>query len=424
MNKLMRWAVLSLLLTFFPLVSHSVAAESLQQLIDETEPHSTLYLKNQTYEGSVTITKPITIIGDKKTKITSLTTGIKIKDTTDITLVSLQFETKQTPIRVEDSKDLVFKNLNLDIDEKGVEFYRVQNVTLSSLKIEGKKEGHFSKKPNAVSLFEGDQIIVKNLFAKNIQDGMYFEKTKNVDVQHTVVEDGRYGLHFMYGTNIQLQHNAVKNNVSGMTIMVVENARIAHNQIERQLQLNSNGMYLYDIEEAQITNNIFKENTTATIWNQVKNTAFTQNMFQSNGTVIHSRRSPTVTVTENEFQGNILTARSDEIGFVLNRNHYDDYNGYDFNADGLGDTDYHSFTSFGQWMVRKPVYQYYVESPSVTLLNKLDQQLSDTQNMVLVDKNPLMMTENKEQSIQLNWLHLLGSTASLFVLFSIWRKLR
>lgn len=141
----MRWAVLSLLLTFFPLVSHSVAAESLQQLIDETEPHSTLYLKNQTYEGSVTITKPITIIGDKKTKITSLTTGIKIKDTTDITLVSLQFETKQTPIRVEDSKDLVFKNLNLDIDEKGVEFYRVQNVTLSSLKIEGKKKATFPK---------------------------------------------------------------------------------------------------------------------------------------------------------------------------------------------------------------------------------------------------------------------------------------
>ncbi|MBD8036297.1 right-handed parallel beta-helix repeat-containing protein [Solibacillus sp. A46] len=424
MKKLMKWAVFTLLFTFLPYVSHSVAAESLQQLIDETSPNSTLYLKNKTYEGPVTITKPITIIGDKETKIMSLSTGITIADTNNITLQAIQFETEQAPVLVEDSEEIEFKNLNLIIDENGMEFYRVKNVTLSDLKIEGRKEGHFSKKPNGISLFEGEQITVKKLSVQNVQDGMYFEKTKNVDVQHTIVEDGRYGLHFMYGTNIQLQHNTVKNNVSGMTIMVVENAYIAHNQIERQLQLNSNGMYLYDIEEAQITNNIFKENTTATIWNQVKNTAFSKNMFQSNGTVIHSRRSPTVTVTENEFQGNILTARSDEIGFVLNRNHYDDYNGYDFNADGLGDTDYHSFTSFGQWMVRKPVYQYYVESPSVTLLNKLDQQLSDTQNMVLVDKNPLMTTEKKEQSIQLNWLHLLGSTASLFVLFSIWRKLR
>lgn len=68
MKNLMRWVVFTLLLTFLPLVSHSVAAESLQQLIDETSPNSTLYLKNQTYEGPVTITKPITIIGDKKQK--------------------------------------------------------------------------------------------------------------------------------------------------------------------------------------------------------------------------------------------------------------------------------------------------------------------------------------------------------------------
>lgn len=424
MNKLVKWAVFPLLLAFLPFVSHSVAAESLQQLIDETKPHSTLYLKNKTYEGPVTITKPITIIGDEKTKILSESTGIKIEDTNNVTLQALHFETKRSPIYVEDSKEIVFSNLNLDIDEQGVEFYRVKNVTLSSLEIEGREAGHFSKKPNGISLFEGEQIIVKKLLAKNIQDGMYFERVENVDVQQSLVENGRYGLHFMYGANIQLQHNTVKNNVSGMTIMVVENASIAHNQIERQLQLNSNGMYLYDIENAQITNNVFKENTTATIWNQVKNTAFTHNRFQSNGTVIHSRSSPTVTVTENEFLGNILTARSDDIGFVLNRNHYDDYTGYDFNADGLGDTDYQSFTSFGQWMVRKPVYQYFVESPSVTLLNRLDQQLSDTQKMVLVDENPLMMTEQKEYNIQLNWLHLLGSMASLLVLFSVWRKLR
>ena len=64
----------------------------------------------------------------------------------------------------------------------------------------------------------------------------------------------------------------------------------------------------------------------------------------------------------------------------LIENYYDDYSGIDLNDDGIGDESYVALQSFGQWMVGKPVYQYYVESPSVVLLNEIDKQTNKAQN--------------------------------------------
>ncbi len=96
--------------------------------------------------------------------------------------------------------------------------------------------------------------------------------------------------------------------------------------------------------------------------------------------------------TNNQFTGNILTARADRQGFLLTNNYYDDYSGIDLKNDGIGDVPYVAVSSFGQWMVRQPVYQYFVASPSVVLLTSLDQQINKTEKTVLVDVTPKLMT--------------------------------
>ncbi len=416
--------VFGLLFFFIPFEQQSLAAENLQQLIDEASPNSTLQLQNKTYSGPITITKPLTIIGDERTKIQSKTTGITIQNTENVVLKSLQFKTKKEPIIVEESESVELKNLQLKIDEAAMQLKNVKNSTIADIQIEGIQDVHFSKKPNGINVFDSSNIHVERVSIDNIQDGIYFEQVENVNVSHTHVKGGRYGLHFMYGKQIELMNNTVQHNVTGFTIMVVTDVLVQNNVIEKQLALNSNGIYFYDIEGATVSNNVIKENTVGTVWNDVRDTTFTENIFQSNGTVIEGAKSPTVLVQNNQFLGNILTARSDKNGFMLQQNHYDDYTGYDFNNDGYGDTPYQSYTSFGQWMVRKPVYQYYVEAPSVVLLNTLDKQMPTSAKNILVDTSPVMQIEEQTTQREINWLQLIGGAAAIFLLLFIWRKYR
>jgi nitrous oxidase accessory protein len=424
MNKFEIWIVFGLLFFFIPFEQQSVAAENLQQLIDETAPNSTLQLQNKTYSGPVTITKPITIIGDEQSIIQSDTTGISIRNTNDVVVKSLQFETKKAPIIIEASESIELTNLQFKIDEEAVHLQNVNNSTIANIQIEGIRDVHFSKKPNGINVSDSSDIRVDQAYITNIQDGIYFEQVENVTVTKAHVQNGRYGLHFMYGKHIELTNNTVQHNVTGFTIMVVTDVLIQNNVVEKQLALNSNGIYFYDIERATISNNVIKENTVGTVWNNVRDTTFTKNTFQSNGTVIQGSKSPTVLVQNNQFLGNILTARSDKNGFTLHQNHYDDYTGYDFDGDGYGDTPYQSYTSFGQWMVRKPVYQYYVEAPSVVLLNTLDKQLPTSAKNILVDTSPVMQIEEQTRHKQIHWIQLMGGAVAIFLLLFIWRKYR
>ena len=408
----------------FPFAQKTNAANNLQQLIDDTPNDGVLQLEATTYTGPATVTKPITIIGQDGTVIISDKIGLSILNTVNVTLQQLKFETTLQPIQANNVTNLTVERMAFNLLEEGIELKNIDQLILHSNRVIGLKEAHFSRKPNGYEIYESSNITVDDVTVENVQDGMYFERSKEIAVTNTHAENGRYGLHFMYGDNITLQHNTVINNVTGLMLMIINNLEVTNNEIVRQLALNSNGMYIYDVANGRIQHNVFRENTVATVWNRVTDTLFENNEFQSNGTVIESERSPEVKMTDNVFQGNILVARSDKQGFVLQSNTYDDYDGYDFNKDGIGDTPHQTYTSFGQWMVRKPVYQYFIESPSVVLLNKMDNETETTDDILLVDPLPQIAVPNSMPQLQIAWWQLFIGLAGVSMITFGWRKLR
>ncbi len=57
-------------------------------------------------------------------------------------------------------------------------------------------------------------------------------------------------------------------------------------------------------------------------------------------------------------------------------------------------------------MVRQPVYQFFVASPSVVILTSLDQQINKTERNLLVDNEPKLLSNMKEIEFSLNILQL------------------
>lgn len=282
-------------------------------------------------------------------------------------------------------------------------------------------DGHYSKKGNGISFYNVKNATVTHSLIQSMQDGIYLESSEALTIEDNQLLNGRYGIHFMYSNNAEVMDNRAADNVTGMMVMMVDQLTIHHNTIEQQNNLNSNGVFLYEVSNVDVQNNVIRENTIGLILQKVVDSSMTANSFYANGTAVQAMKSGCVSLRENTFSANILSARSDAEGAIFEQNTYDDYKGNDFDGNGIGDTAHALAQSFGQWMIRQPSYQYFIESPSVVLLNTLDAQINHTSEQTLTDSTP-KITEAGSIQWKLNFQQLLVGISGLLLTLFLWRK--
>ena len=405
-----------------PVVPAGREKSVLQELIDETEPGGTLLLEGRVYRGSMSITKPIKIKGVEGTAINSLATALTIADTADVELENLMFQAEDVAIAASNIQNLTLTNITIEESMAGIQITDSENISLRNIDITG-REGHFSEKGHAVAVYDTKNVTATGSRIDGVMDGFYLESVDGVHLSDNRVENGRYAMHMMYSDHVELYDNELFNNMTGFMVMIAEDVRIADNTVAKNNSLNSLGVYAYDVVDVQFHDNELNENTTAMDIQNAREMVIEHNTFSTNGTVLQVKRSGELLVKDNEFHGNILTARTDQQGVKLQQNFYDDYDGKDYDGDGIGDTAYIATNSFGQWMARKPVYQYFMESPSVVTLNMMDTEVTDGNTLVITDEQPVVMKSSFALTLDIHMWLLLGSGLVLIGLLVVRRRL-
>ena len=395
----------------------------MQKLIDATESGGTLVLEGHTYRGAISITKPITIKGVEGTSIASLENALTISNTENVVIENIELEAEKVAIVASDITNLILKNINIKQGTAGIQISNSTSITLENVDITG-EDGHFSTKGHAIAIYDSKDFQASESDIASVMDGFYIERVDNVSLNNNRVVDGRYAVHMMYSDTILLNQNEVRANMTGFMIMVANNVSVTNNIVVKNNTLNSLGVYTYDVRNVNFSNNELSENTVAMDIQNTLDMEVNNNIFSTNGTVIQAKRSGSLTIQDNEFYGNILTVRTDKEGVTLQHNVYDDYTGKDYDGDGIGDTNYIATNSFGQWMVRKPVYQYFIESPSVVTLNMMDTEVTDGNELVIVDEEPVVTKKTYNAVFSINGWQLFGSSVVLIVMFIVRRKLK
>ena len=395
---------------------------ALQKLIDATKPGGTLVLEGRTYRGSISISKPITIKGVEGTSIKSLETTMTISNTENVVIENIKLQAEKVAIVASDMNKLTLKNINIEQGTAGIQILNSSGITLENVDIAGSK-GHFSTKGHAIAIYKSKNVHAFDCDISSVMDGFYIERVDTISLNNNHITNGRYAVHMMYSDNVSLEQNKLTNNMTGFMIMVANNVAVLNNIVAKNNTLNSLGVYTYDVEKVDFINNELTENTVAMDIQNTRNMAIKNNLFSTNGTVIQAKRSGTLTIQDNEFYGNILSIRTDKDGAFLQHNFYDDYTGKDYDGDGIGDTNYIATNSFGQWMVRKPVYQYFIESPSVVTLNLMDTEVTGGNELIIVDEEPVVMKKTYYAGFSINWWQLVGSSVVLIAMFIVRRKL-
>lgn len=403
----------------------SASADTLQQQIDKTPAGGTLTLFDREYMETAVIKKPITIIGGEETLLMSDSDKpvFTIKNAENVTLKGLHFLQSNAAVVVKNSSKIQLDKLEMIQMFSGVQVYDSKDVTIKGLTLKG-IDGQFASKGYGLAVFKSSNVTLDHNNVTSVQDAYYLEHTKDVTVTNNIATDSRYGLHFMYADGIKAEHNTLKRNVTGIMLMLAKNASLRYNDISLQWDWNSSGFTLYNAENIVAENNVFSGNRTGILSQTLKNAQIQHNIFSSNQTAIEfTAADKNNTVTNNDFVGNILNIRSDGSDSRIDKNYYDDYDGNDIDDNGVGDTNYVALQSFGQWMVREPAYQYFIESPAVIMLNQMDKQTNRVETNQLVDSTPMMEPTSafhKKYAFHL-WSFLIGLIMLTGAIF-LWRK--
>ena len=397
------WGLLFLLVP----VASVAGYPSLQELVDKTPEGGTLMLEPGTYAGRVLISKPITIDGNNKAIVDAGGKGSVIVIKTDGAIVKNLHLTNSG----ESNNDLdsgvqvrgnfnVIKNNIIDNVLFGVDLQQSRNNIVKHNYISSKDDFSLGQKGDSVRLwYSFDNKVLDNV-TENVRDMVVWYSANNV-ISGNTTRNSRYSLHFMYSRYNLVEDNDYVNNAVGIFLMysdsvVVRNNHIAHAagptgigigfKETSDLTLENNkilycasGLYI-DVSPFQPdTTNRFNNNLIAynsigiRFLNDWHSNVFKDNSFVDNLTQVVV--SGGGSANHNDWEGN----------------YWSDYEGFDQNANGIGDSPYELYAYADRLWQDEPYAQFFKGSPLLEVLDFLERLAPFSEPRLLVhDDKPYM----------------------------------
>lgn len=419
-----RWRGFSLgaisLAASLALVVHAIAGDGapaerlpLQPLIEKANPGDTLTLEPGVYAGPIIIDKPLTIDGQNHATIDAGGKGsVVYLDTDGALLKNLHLTNSGTSHNDIDAGVQVRGNFNVIrdniIDDAlfGVDLQQSENNIV--------RRNHISSK--AVDLgMRGDAIRLWYSFNNKVTDNTVTDSrdmvvwySKDNVIARNSATRGRYSLHFMYSQENLVEDNKFFDNSVGIFLMYSDGVIIRNNYIAQATGATGMGIGFKETSEVTVEGNKvlycgtglyldvspYQPDTTNKI---------SDNLIAYNGIAITFLNDWTGNVIENNsFKGNLtqVTVQGADTAKrnVWDGNYWDDYEGFDLNKDGIGDTPYEYYGYADRIWMDVPPAQFFKGSPILEVIDFLERLAPfSPPALVLKDAFPIMHVDSNHE---------------------------
>lgn len=383
-------------------VCSSCNYSSIKAAVEAANPGDTIYIKKGTYkEYNIGITKPLTIVGEgnpvidgeNKGEIITIQANDVSIDGLTIVNVGTSYTTDYAAVRVVKSENFLLQNLKLQRLFFGIYLEKAKNGKVLNNTVMGDAVEEFSS-GNGIQLWYCRNIEVKGNRIEGVRDGIYLEFSDDIKITDNISSDNlRYGLHFMFSNNDTYENNVFENNGAGVAVMFSKFITMKGNTFKKNWGTASFGLLLKEINDSEIINNNFVENTVGINIEGSNRINYTNNDFRSNGWAVKVRGA----CYSNIFSKNNFFNNSFDISYnsklndnSFDRNYWSSYTGYDLNKNGIGDVPYRPVKLFSYIVNRTP--------ETIILLRSLFIDIIDFSEKVspvftpdnLLDNNPLI----------------------------------
>lgn len=405
------WRIIFIFL-FFINVTFSFAAiihagisypvKTIKKAVELAHPNDTIFIEKGIYkEGNITISKSISLIGEKETildgenKFEILTLsgnnfivkGITFKNSGNSSMNDF------ASIKIIDASNFIIENNTVNNAHFAIHISNCHNFIVRKNVITG-TPGEEQSTGNGIHLWKCNHAIIENNHVVGHRDGIYFEFVTESLIQNNFSENNiRYGLHFMFSNNDQYTSNTFHENGAGVAVMFSHHIRMEKNKFELNRGASAYGILLKEISDGWVLGNTFSDNTVGIFMEGTNRIEVKSNKFISNGYAMKVQASCNQnTIENNNFISNTFDVATNG-SLVLNtftNNYWDKYEGYDLNHDGTGDVPYHPVSLYAMIIEINPIAAMFLRSFMVTLLDKTEKIVPSITPENFRDDSPMM----------------------------------
>ena len=353
-------------------------------------------------EPMIVVDRPLTITGEPGALLDSeMAHALMVVRADDVTVQGLRFTATggsfredRAALRVEDAHrchllrnqfDNTFFAIYLAAtDGCEVGFNRISGVA-------GKSEAAIG---NGVHSWSSRSARIHDNVISGHRDGIYLEFNRDAEVRNNRSEHNfRYGMHFMYSDSSRYVDNIFAANGGGVAVMYTKVVTMSGNTFADNGGPTSYGLLLKEIEDAHLTGNLFRRNTTGLLADGADRLVATGNRFEENGWALRLFGSTSgAAFRSNAFRRNSFDVAVNGRGTsaTFTGNWWESYRGWDLDHDGRGDVPHHPVRLFALLVEHAQPALLLQRSLFVRLLDAAERVLPVLTPPNVVDARPLM----------------------------------
>ena len=376
--------------------------KSIKQAIVSSDRGDTIWVKKGTYkEYNLLVDKPLTIIGEDLPVIDGEDKGEIFRIVADsvtidglvIINVGTSYTSDHAAIRVVKSSHFIIRNVVLERLFFGILLEKSRKGVIYHNKIIGDAKDEYNS-GNGIHLWYSNNILISKNIVEGVRDGIYLEFADTITVTGNESRKNlRYGLHFMFSNNDIYHNNVFENNGAGVAVMFSKYIKMYDNLFKDNWGTASFGLLLKEINDLEIENNVFNNNTIAISVEGANRVNYLNNEFRSNGWAIKVRGA----CYQNLFKRNRFLNNSFDVSYnsrlndnLFEGNYWSKYSGYDLDRDGIGDVPYRPVKLFSYIVNRTPETIVLLRSLFIDILDFSEKVSPVFTPDELVDEQPLM----------------------------------
>jgi len=384
-----------------------LSANLLQEAIDNAPEGSILKLPKGVYKGSIIINKPLSIIGKEDgVIIDGGGTGTVIQITSSyVTLKNLtitgsgdRHDLLDSAIKINNSKQSEISNCTIKDSLFGIDITMTSNSIFSNNYITS-KDLELGVRGDGLRLwYSNDNIVSNNKLVKSRDMVVWYSHGNTIENNYG--EQNRYSLHFMHAGKNIVKNNTYKLNSVGIFFMYTKDTIATGNTVQSSLGATGMGIGLKDVSNMTLKDNTIIYCAQGIYIDRSPYEPDTKNWLEDNKILYNSEAIHFHSVSENNviksntILGNIEDIINDSRGSKtdlneISGNYWDNYEGFDKNADNIGDTPHKVYQYADQLWVYNSNIKFFYGSPVIALLNFLAKLAPFTQPIFLMsDKAP------------------------------------
>jgi len=394
-------------LTFLLLLhaAAALAAPPLQPLIDATPPGGALRLAPGTYAGPATISRPIVLDGGGKATLAGSGKGTVLAlAASGATVRGLRLTHSG------DSHDSVDAGLLVEGDDNLVEDNAIDDVLFGIHVRQGNRnrilDNRVAGRPaprgargDGLRLWNSRHNRIEGNAFRTIRDLTFANSPDNLILRNTLT-DGRYGMHFVFSPRARVEGNRLSETDTGIAVLYSQDLVVRGNTIAHALDGGGAGIAFKDSGNALVEGNEVQHCAAGLSANSplndeavltVRNNRFAHNVV---GMYFYGEKGGH-RITGNHFDNNLtqVAVSAAGVGEANNwtGNAWSDYQGFDRDGDGVGDTPHEIWLYADRIWMETPKAKFFANSPALELLDFLEKLAPfASPSLILRDPAPRM----------------------------------